>query len=261
MEVMVKKPPEFTMEPEPMYQRKVGETVEMKCDAQETEEGTQKPNISWIRRDGTLLQKNRIKQIGGNLTIDNLRRSDFGFYQCVASNEVATIISATQLVIEGTQPHAPYNVTGTATEFTVSLSWMPGYSGGPDYKQDYTIWYRESGVPEWQTIPVTPSGSTAVTINRLAPATTYEFQVVGKNALGEGMRSTPITIRTSGKCGGGGGGRRENNEISTTNDEKRREKEDDESDFGGSVIRGARIRRVGTERVNINRSLSICRLL
>lgn len=200
MEVMVKKPPEFTMEPEEMYQRKVGETVEMRCDAQETEEGTQKPNISWTRRDGAVLQKNRIKQIGGNLTIDNLRRSDFGFYQCVASNEVATIISATQLVIEGTQPHAPYNVTGTATEFTVSLSWMPGYSGGPDYKQNYTIWYREEGVPEWQTIPVTPSGSTAVTINQLAPATTYEFQVLGKNALGEGMRSEPVKIRTSGEC-------------------------------------------------------------
>lgn len=76
---------------------------------------------------------------------------------------------------------------------------MPGYSGGPDYKQDYTIWYRESGVTEWSTIPVTPSGSTQVTINRLAPATNYEFQVIGKNALGDGMMSKIITVRTLGK--------------------------------------------------------------
>lgn len=39
---------------------------------------------------------------------------------------------------------------------------MPGYSGGPDYKQDYTIWYREAGFSDWIKIPVTPSGSTSV---------------------------------------------------------------------------------------------------
>lgn len=92
------------------------------------------------QRDGASIQRNRAKTVGGNLTIESLRRSDFGFYQCVASNEVATISASTQLIVEGTQPHAPYNVTGTATEFSVTLTWLPGYSGGPDYKQDYTIW-------------------------------------------------------------------------------------------------------------------------
>uniref|UniRef100_A0A182NE36 Protein turtle n=1 Tax=Anopheles dirus TaxID=7168 RepID=A0A182NE36_9DIPT len=197
MEVLVRKPPAFTVEPDPLYQRKVGESVEMHCDAQEAE-GTSKPTIQWQRRDGQPLQKNRVRINSGNITIENLRRSDFGYYQCVASNEVATIVSATQLVIEGTQPHAPYNLSGSATEFSVTLSWMPGYSGGPDYKQDYTIWYREAGVSEWSTIPVTPSGSTQVTINRLSPGTTYEFQVIGKNALGDGMMSKVITIRTLG---------------------------------------------------------------
>lgn len=112
---------------------------------------------------------------------------------------MATIVSATQLVIEGTQPHAPYNISGTATEYSVTISWMPGYSGGPDYKQDYTLWYREGGITEWSTIPVTPSGSTSITINRLSPGTTYEFQVVGKNALGDGMMSKVVTIRTLGE--------------------------------------------------------------
>ncbi|XP_033203966.1 protein turtle isoform X11 [Bombus vancouverensis nearcticus] len=197
MEVLVRNPPVFTLEPEPIYQKKVGETVEMHCDAQEAE-GTQKPTIQWHRRDGASIQRNRAKIVGGNLTIESLRRADFGFYQCVASNEVATISASTQLIVEGTQPHAPYNVSGTATEFAVSLTWLPGYSGGPDYKQDYTIWYRESGTSEWKTIPVTPSGSTTVTINSLTPGTLYEFQVIGKNALGDGMLSKLITIRTLG---------------------------------------------------------------
>ncbi|CAD7079244.1 unnamed protein product [Hermetia illucens] len=195
MEILVRKPPTFTIEPEPLYQRKVGESVEMHCDALEAE-GTQKINIQWQRRDGAPLQRNRVKMNGGNITVENLRRSDFGYYQCVASNEVATIVSATQLVIEGTQPHAPYNLSATATDSSVTIQWMPGYSGGPDYKQDYTIWYREAGVSDWSTIPVTPSGSTQVTINRLSPGTTYEFQVVGKNALGEGMMSKVMTIKT-----------------------------------------------------------------
>ncbi|XP_043507537.1 protein turtle-like isoform X8 [Frieseomelitta varia] len=197
MEVLVRNPPVFTLEPDPIYQKKVGETVEMHCDAQEAE-GTQKPTIQWHRRDGASIQRNRAKIVGGNLTIESLRRSDFGFYQCVASNEVATISASTQLIVEGTQPHAPYNVSGTATEFSVTLTWLPGYSGGPDYKQDYTIWYRESGTSEWKMIPVTPSGSTTVTINNLTPGTMYEFQVIGKNALGDGMLSKLITIRTLG---------------------------------------------------------------
>ncbi|KYM91440.1 Protein turtle [Atta colombica] len=195
MEVLVRNPPVFTLEPEVVYTKKVGETVEMHCDAQEAD-GTQKPTIQWHRRDGGPIQRTRSKIVGGNLTIESLRRADFGFYQCIASNEVATISASTQLIVEGTQPHAPYNVSGTATQFAVSLTWLPGYSGGPDYKQDYTIWYRESGTSEWKTIPVTPSGSTSVTINNLTPSTLYEFQVIGKNALGEGMLSKVITVRT-----------------------------------------------------------------
>jgi len=62
----------------------------------------------------------------------------------------------------------------------------------------YVLRYRESGTSEWKTIPVTPSGSTTVTINNLTPSTLYEFQVIGKNALGEGMLSKVITVRTLG---------------------------------------------------------------
>ncbi|EDW77649.2 LOW QUALITY PROTEIN: uncharacterized protein Dwil_GK24611 [Drosophila willistoni] len=207
MEVLVRKPPTFTVEPETLYQRKVGDSVEMHCDAVEAE-GTERPTIKWQRQEGEQLgaggpggppseQRNRIKiSGGGNITIENLRREDFGYYQCVVSNEVATLMAVTQLVIEGTQPHAPYNITGKATESSITLQWLPGYSGGSEYKQDYTIWYREAGVNDWQTISVTPSGSTQVTINGLASGTTYEFQVVGRNVLGDGMMSKVMTVRT-----------------------------------------------------------------
>lgn len=48
MEVLVRKPPVFVVEPESLYQKKVGETVEMHCEVQEAE-GTQKPIIQWQR--------------------------------------------------------------------------------------------------------------------------------------------------------------------------------------------------------------------
>ena len=34
---------------------------------------------------------------GGNITIRRLRQSDFGYYECVARNEVATIVTSTQV--------------------------------------------------------------------------------------------------------------------------------------------------------------------
>lgn len=67
----------------------VGESVEMHCEAQEAE-GTQRPSVTWRRRDGLPLQKNRVRALGGNITIDTLRRQDFGIYQCVAANEVSS---------------------------------------------------------------------------------------------------------------------------------------------------------------------------
>lgn len=67
------------------------------------------------------------------------------------------------------------------------------------YQNTFTFRYREQGASEWSTIPVTPSGSTQVTINPLSPGTTYEFQVIGKNKLGDGMFSKVITVRTLGR--------------------------------------------------------------
>lgn len=85
------------------YGAQVGESVEMHCEAQEAE-GTQRPNVVWRRRDGLPLQKSRVRALGGNITIDTLRRQDFGIYQCVASNEVTTKIGVRTFFIEGKSP-------------------------------------------------------------------------------------------------------------------------------------------------------------
>lgn len=62
MEVLVKKPPVFTVQPEQMYQKKVGETVEMHCEAIGAED-TKKPIIQWQRRDGMSIVRTVQKKI------------------------------------------------------------------------------------------------------------------------------------------------------------------------------------------------------
>ncbi len=59
--------------------------------------------------------------------------------------------------------------------------------------------YREVGTSaDWSRVTVSPSGSTFITVNNLKPSTLYEFQIVGKNSLGDGLLSKIITAKTSG---------------------------------------------------------------
>ena len=49
---------------------------------------------------GALTNDGRIQVISGNLTIQALRKSDHGVYECEASNEVRKIVTTTELVIQ-----------------------------------------------------------------------------------------------------------------------------------------------------------------
>ena len=55
------------------------------------------------------------------------------------------------------------------------------------------------GSTTWAQIEVKPPGSTTVTIHNLSPGSTYEFQVQGKNDLGDGMFSDIVTATTKGE--------------------------------------------------------------
>ena len=90
--------------------------------------------------DGRRLPEKRITFLGGEMTMSDLRKSDHGVYECVVSNEVATIVARTALLIERTTPHAPTNVTVTSSEtFAVTIEWHPGYSGCSTCAQTYKI--------------------------------------------------------------------------------------------------------------------------
>lgn len=60
------------------------------------------------------------------------------------------------------------------------------------------IRYRQEGAIQWIPVDVDPPSHTKTVIHNLQPGTSYEFQVIGKNVLGDGMFSNIIKERTKG---------------------------------------------------------------
>lgn len=77
--------------------------------------------------------------------------------------------------------------------------WLPAYDGGSP--QHYILWYRIQGLgsqSNWETIRILPDGATSVTVYNLVPDTLYQFMVLSRNHLGDGLFSKPIAASTQG---------------------------------------------------------------
>lgn len=98
MEVLVQKPPFFTVKPLSQYKRDIGDSVQIPCDAKQGNRD-KKPRIKWTRNN-MVFDKNRFKFNGSNMTIEKLEISDFGYYECIVTNNVATIKAGTRIVIK-----------------------------------------------------------------------------------------------------------------------------------------------------------------
>ncbi|KAG8194491.1 hypothetical protein JTE90_013246 [Oedothorax gibbosus] len=192
MDVLVREPPMYTMKPKEIYQKPVDSEIKMPCEGI----GQPKPAITWRRADGTKLPRERALIRGGNLTIRGLKKEDHGRYECVLENEIATLVTSTLLLVERTTPHAPTNVTVNTSTVAATLTWLPAYDGG--HEQTYVIWYRlaDQGDSDWRTIRVYPDGATTFTVYNLQADTEYDFQVLSRNKLGDGMFSPIIRAKT-----------------------------------------------------------------
>lgn len=125
IEVIVQRPPVFTLKPKPLYVTKLGETVAMTCDATDRD-GTHRAVIQWRKKDGTPLPFSRVTFEGTNITIESVNETDRGIYQCVATNEAATIAADTEIMIENVAPRPPYNLSANSTDTAITLRWEPG---------------------------------------------------------------------------------------------------------------------------------------
>ena len=60
--------------------------------------------LSLLQHDNHSLPSERVSFSQGNMTIKLLQKSDFGYYECVARNSVATIVTSTQVGWLGMHP-------------------------------------------------------------------------------------------------------------------------------------------------------------
>ncbi|XP_046738764.1 protein borderless isoform X1 [Diprion similis] len=189
--VIVQRPPVFTVTPQNFYIQKLGESIEIPCDARDGDQ-THRPTIVWFK-DGTPLSSDRVAINGGNLTIERIQEEDRGVYQCAASNEAATVVADAELMVLDAPPRAPYNLSATSSRDTVILRWVPGFVRP---KMEYSVWYRPTDTSEWRTMKILSRKTTEATINNLTPGREYEFMVLSKYKHGDGMFSKALRIHT-----------------------------------------------------------------
>ncbi|XP_035828569.1 protein turtle homolog B, partial [Aplysia californica] len=140
----------------------------------------------------------RITLTDTHLEIRALTKDDHGKYECKATNTIATVVTVTELRIENTTPHAPYNVTVLPGHFNVTIRWEPAYDGGTP--QHYLLWFRESSpIPmSWVTMSIPSSATRSFKLFSLQPATEYEFKILSRNQLGNGSFSDVVIQSTLG---------------------------------------------------------------
>ncbi|CAD7080232.1 unnamed protein product [Hermetia illucens] len=193
--VIVQQPPVFTIKPKPVYLHKLGDNVTMICDAADRD-GNHRPTLVWSRRDGVALPLGRYSIDGGNITIENIVEEDRGIYQCAATNEAATIIADTELMIANVPPRPPYNLTANSSQNAITIRWQPGYIRP---HLEYVVWYRMTNATEWRTMRPHMKNMMEATITNLQPGCEYEFMVLSQDQYGDGMFSKSFRYYTKPK--------------------------------------------------------------
>nr|XP_054760314.1 protein turtle homolog A-like [Lytechinus pictus] len=184
-------PPEFSVQPEAMYEKSIDDSVSMPCNVIEN---TVETRLTWRKVNGELSIRAVITENG--LDIVKISKDDHGTYECVATNQVATVIASADLVVSPTSPHTPTNVAVVTSSTSAYISWESGYDGGRT--QTFAIRYRQMGTSSdlWTTIHSIPATYISMLIYNLMPSTLYEFTVTASNNLGESEPSETVTATT-----------------------------------------------------------------
>ncbi|EEC11432.1 turtle protein, isoform, putative, partial [Ixodes scapularis] len=192
MEVLVREPPMFSVKPKELYQQPRNTEVTMPCEGK----GHPPPSVSWRRADGKKLPKNRHAVNKGKLTIRSLQKEDHGRYECVLQNDVATLVTSTLLLVERAEGG---RIVGIAHRICL-VDVRVAYLFGPATEESPRVrLYRlvGQGDAEWRTIRVYPDNAITLTIHNLQPESQYEFQVLSRNAFGDGLYSDIVRANTS----------------------------------------------------------------
>ncbi|MCJ8737399.1 hypothetical protein PDJAM_G00023460 [Pangasius djambal] len=209
-ELTIQVPPQFLKRPTNTYAHEATDIV-FECEAT----GSPAPTIKWVKNGDAVVPSDYFRILKEeNLQVQGLVKTDEGFYQCLAENEVGNIQASAQLIIldqgsggssnpgpgpglgPGPVPSAPRDVVASlvSTRF-IKLTWrLPLEPHGDDIT--YSVYYGLEGAKRERTVNTSRPGEMQVTIQNLKPDTKYFFRVVAYNKHGRGESSAPLKVAT-----------------------------------------------------------------
>ncbi|NXP68054.1 NEO1 protein, partial [Chloropsis cyanopogon] len=219
-ELTVQVPPRFLRRPANIYAH---ESMDIVFECEVT--GKPTPTVKWVKNGDVVIPSDYFKIVKEhNLQVLGLVKSDEGFYQCIAENDVGNAQAGAQLIIldfdvaiptlpptsltsatndhlapatAGPLPSAPRDVVATlvSTRF-IRLTWRPPASDPQGDNLTYSIFYTKEGINRERVENTSRPGETQVMIQNLMPETVYVFRVVAQNRHGPGESSAPLKVAT-----------------------------------------------------------------
>ncbi|XP_072430294.1 netrin receptor DCC isoform X1 [Chiloscyllium punctatum] len=198
-ELSVMVPPSFLKRPSNLYAYESMD-IEFECAVS----GKPVPTVRWIKNGEVVIPSDYFQIVSGsNLRVLGLVKSDEGFYQCVAENDVGNVQTSGQLIIpepalpnSGVLPSAPRDVVPVLVSSRfVRLSWRPPAEAHGSI-QTYTVYFTRESVNRERALNTSHYGDLQLTIGNLKPEETYLFRIVAYNDFGPGESSQPIKVST-----------------------------------------------------------------
>ncbi|XP_060115770.1 neogenin isoform X11 [Heteronotia binoei] len=199
-DLTVQGPPEFLKKPSNIYAHESMDII-FECDVM----GKPTPTVKWVKNGDVVIPSDYFKIVKEhNLQVLGLVKSDEGFYQCIAENDVGNVQAGAQLIIldhapatTGPLPSAPRDVVASlvSTRF-IKLTWRAPASDPHGDNLTYSVFYTKEAVNRERIENTSHLGEMQVTIQNLMPETVYVFRVVAQNKHGPGESSVPLKVAT-----------------------------------------------------------------
>ncbi|XP_070324906.1 neogenin isoform X9 [Odocoileus virginianus] len=219
-ELTVQAQPEFLKQPTNIYAH---ESMDIVFECEVT--GKPTPTVKWVKNGDMVIPSDYFKIVKEhNLQVLGLVKSDEGFYQCIAENDVGNAQAGAQLIIlehdvaiptlpptsltsattdhlapatTGPLPSAPRDVVASlvSTRF-IKLTWRTPASDPHGDNLTYSVFYTKEGIARERVENTSRPGEMQVTIQNLMPATVYIFRVMAQNKHGSGESSAPLRVET-----------------------------------------------------------------